>query len=166
MIYQMADTAFNPRHKIRKIVGRPLSFYLAMDGSEKEHRLNELMEMIEMEPKQFLDRYPAELSGGQKQRICIARALAANPNFIICDEITSALDQLVAEAFFDYSTACSGNLTWLICLSPMTWPLFGRSLTASLSCWTDALLNRGRSRKCLNRPTTSIRNSFYRPYPR
>ena len=97
MIYQMADTAINPRHKIRKIVGRPLSFYLAMDGSEKEHRLNELMEMIEMEPKQFLDRYPAELSGGQKQRICIARALAANPSFIICDEITSALDQLVAE---------------------------------------------------------------------
>lgn len=97
MIYQMADTAINPRHKIRKIVGRPLSFYLGMQGKEKERRLNELMEMIEMEPEQFLDRYPEELSGGQKQRICIARALAANPAFIICDEITSALDQLVAE---------------------------------------------------------------------
>ncbi len=97
MIYQMADTAINPRHKIRKIVGRPLSFYLGMEGDAKERRLNELMEMIEMEPKQYLDRYPAELSGGQKQRICIARALAANPGFIICDEITSALDQLVAE---------------------------------------------------------------------
>ncbi len=97
MIYQMPDTAVNPRHRIRKIVGRPLSFYLGLEGSEKQQRLNELMEMIEMDPKQFLDRYPGELSGGQKQRICIARALAADPGFIICDEITSALDQLVAE---------------------------------------------------------------------
>ena len=97
MIYQMADTAVNPRHKIREIIGRPLQFYLGMEGAEKERRLRELMEMIEMEPDKFLDRLPAELSGGQKQRICIARALAAEPAFIICDEVTSALDQLVAE---------------------------------------------------------------------
>ena len=97
MIYQMADTAVNPRHKIRDIIGRPLSFYLGLEGDAKRQRLNELMEMIEMDPKQFLDRLPSELSGGQKQRICIARALAAEPAFIICDEVTSALDQLVAE---------------------------------------------------------------------
>ena len=97
MIYQMADTAVNPRHKIRDIIGRPLSFYLNMEGDAKERRLRELMEMIEMDPNQFLDRLPSELSGGQKQRICIARALAAEPSFIICDEVTSALDQLVAE---------------------------------------------------------------------
>jgi len=97
MIYQMADTAINPRKKIRDIIGRPLSFYLGMEGDAKERRLRELMDMIEMDPAQFLDRLPGELSGGQKQRICIARALAAEPTFIICDEVTSALDQLVAE---------------------------------------------------------------------
>lgn len=97
MIYQMADTAINPRHKIRDIIGRPLSFYLGMQKEAKEKRLGELMEMVEMDPDEFLDRLPNELSGGQKQRICIARALAAEPSFIICDEITSALDQLVAE---------------------------------------------------------------------
>ncbi|MDH3762884.1 MAG: ABC transporter ATP-binding protein [Gammaproteobacteria bacterium] len=97
MIYQMADTAINPHQRIRDIIGRPLSFYLGMEGSEKKQRLRELMEMIELDPDLYLDRYPEELSGGQKQRICIARALAANPKFIICDEVTSALDQLVAE---------------------------------------------------------------------
>jgi len=97
MIYQMADTAMNPHHKIRDIIGRPLSFYLGLEGAAKQQRLRELMEMIELDPDQFLDRLPGELSGGQKQRICIARALAADPSFIICDEVTSALDQLVAE---------------------------------------------------------------------
>ena len=97
MIYQMPDTAINPHQKIRDIIGRPLTFYLGLDGQTKQQRLRELMEMIEMDPDQYLDRLPSELSGGQKQRICIARALAANPSFIICDEVTSALDQLVAE---------------------------------------------------------------------
>ena len=96
MIYQMADTAMNPRQTVRDIIGRPLEFYLGMRGKANTDRVIELLEMIELNAD-FLERLPAELSGGQKQRICIARALAANPDFIICDEVTSALDQIVQE---------------------------------------------------------------------
>jgi peptide/nickel transport system ATP-binding protein len=96
MIYQMADTAMNPRHTVRDIIGRPLNFYLGLTGAAQDQRIMQLLQLIELD-ESFLDRYPDELSGGQKQRICIARALAAEPELIICDEVTSALDQIVQE---------------------------------------------------------------------
>ncbi|WP_293573725.1 ABC transporter ATP-binding protein [Phaeobacter sp.] len=96
MIYQMADVAMNPRQTVGTIIGRPLEFYFGMRGAEKRKRILELLDEIEL-GESFIDRYPAELSGGQKQRVCIARALAAKPKMIICDEVTSALDPLVAD---------------------------------------------------------------------
>lgn len=96
LIHQMADTALNPKHTVRELIGRSLSLYFGMDKTERKRRINELLDQIELGNK-YLDRLPSELSGGQKQRVAIARALAAKPDLIICDEPTSALDPLVAE---------------------------------------------------------------------
>ncbi|WP_303507556.1 ABC transporter ATP-binding protein [Cognatishimia sp. 1_MG-2023] len=93
-VYQMADTALNPRQRIRDILGRPLEFYTGVSGREKKDKIDELLEMVDL-PKSFAGRYPHELSGGQKQRVNLARALAASPDVILCDEVTSALDSIV-----------------------------------------------------------------------
>ncbi len=110
MIYQMADTALNPKVKISEIIGRPAAFYSGLKGAKLKNRVDELLDLIELEPSLYYNRYPPELSGGQKQRIGIARALAAEPTFIVCDEVTSALDQLVAEGILRLLDRLQGEL--------------------------------------------------------
>ncbi len=96
MIYQMPDVALNPNQTLLDIIGRPVQFYFGRPRDKVRARVLELLHMMDL-PEGFIDRKPGELSGGQKQRVGIARALAAEPDLIICDEVTSALDQLVGE---------------------------------------------------------------------
>lgn len=100
LVFQNADTALNPAHSVGDILARPLALFHGLKGAAAQARVGELLELIRL-PRDIVQRRSSDLSGGQKQRINLARALAAEPDLLLCDEVTSALDTVVGAAILE-----------------------------------------------------------------
>ena len=103
MVFQDPNASFNPKMKIRDIVCEPLLNFGRIRKSEKDAACHRLLEMVEL-PGDFADRYPHNMSGGQRQRVAIARALALEPEILIMDEATAALDVSVQKTIVELVT--------------------------------------------------------------
>jgi peptide/nickel transport system ATP-binding protein len=97
IVFQNPDRSLNPRETAATAIGRSLRRFGNLERKEERQEAARLLERVRL-PTRVLDRYPSELSGGEKQRLAIARALAAQPSLLVCDEITSSLDVSIQAA--------------------------------------------------------------------
>jgi len=158
-VFQNADTALNPQHTIARILGRPLAFYHGMQGQAQRKRVLQLLDLVKL-PATVADRLPGELSGGQKQRINLARALAAQPDLILCDEVTSALDTVVGAAILELMAELRKELN-------VSYMFISHDINTVRSiCDEIVVLYAGRKVEARKRDVNSMRHSMppFHPY--
>ncbi len=109
IVFQNPTSALNPRMTLQEILNEPLDIHRLFTGIVRSKRIEELMDMVGLE-KSHLNKYPHQFSGGQQQRICIARALAVEPSFLICDEPLSALDLSIQAQIINLLRKCQKEL--------------------------------------------------------
>ena len=156
-VFQMADTALNPKQVIGDIIGRPLEFYHGLKGKAKHAKVAEILDMVEL-PADFASRYPMELSGGQKQRINMARSLAANPEVMLCDEVTSALDSIVGANVIKLLTALRDK-------TGVSFVFISHDLS-TVASFTDEIVVLYAGRVVEQGPTDKVLSPPFHPYTR
>ena len=97
LIFQNPDESLNPNHTVEQILAQPLKLYFGLNGNKLKNEIIDLLKKVRL-GEFYMTRYPRQLSGGEKQRVAVARAFAAKPDIILCDEVTSALDVSVQAA--------------------------------------------------------------------
>ncbi len=155
IVMQMPDVSFNPLKTIGQALERPLEFYLNMPPAERRQRVAELLQMVDL-PAEFANRRPQALSGGQKQRVNLARALAAEPEVILCDEVTSALDTVVGAQIIDLLKRLQDDLT-------VTFVFISHDLS-TVASFADRVVVLYAGRIAEQGPTTQVLSPPYHPY--
>jgi peptide/nickel transport system ATP-binding protein len=155
IVFQSPDLSLNPEQRIEDAVGRPLELYFGLDRKRRAARVAELLGMVGV-PPDYAGRFPAELSGGQRQRVSIARAFAARPDLVLCDEILSSLDTIVAAQVLELMRALKAQ-------HDVAYLFISHDL-ATVASIADRVLVLYAGRVCETGPTSAVFSPPHHPY--